>query len=107
MRSDPQQALGGTGGMIHVTATLPHVGAILGVLVADDPTRFATFLEEAERLDQAYKRWEYVRGVQGEPGAGVNLVGSLPPDLHYTGFEGYWAGSGKPAEAIVTEEAHL
>ena len=104
MKSHPEPA---AGGMIHVTATLPHVGAILGMLIADDPTRFAAFLREAERLDQAYKRWEYVRGVKGEPGAGANLVGRLPPDLHYTGFEGYWAGSGKSPEAIVAEEAGL
>jgi hypothetical protein len=93
--------------MIHVAATIPHVGAMLGMLVADDPTRFAAFLKEAERVDQAYKRWEYVRGVQGAPGAGANLVGRLPPDLRYTGFEGYWAGSGKSADTIVAEEARL
>ncbi len=104
MRSDLQQA---PGGMVHVTATLPHVGAILGMLVADDPARFGVFLREAERVDRAYKRWEYVRGVKGNPGAGANLVGMLPPDLRYTGFEGYWAGSGKSAEAIVAEEARL
>lgn len=50
MRPDLQHASGGT---IHVTATLPHVGTLLGLLVADDPTRFAVFLREAERVDQA------------------------------------------------------
>jgi hypothetical protein len=93
--------------MRHVTATLHGAGAILGMLVAEEPARFEEFLREAAWLDRAYKRWEYVRGVHGEPGAGANLVGMLPPDLRYTGFEGYWAGSRKSAEAIVAEEAHL
>jgi hypothetical protein len=92
-------------GVRHVSATLHGVGTILALLVDEEPARFEEFLREAARLDQAYKRWEYVRGVHGAPGVGANLVGTLPPDLRYTGFEGYWAGSGESAEAIVADEA--
>lgn len=95
----------GSADLIHVSATLPDLGAELGLLVAEDPPRFEAFLREAERLDAAYKRWEYVRGAQGAPGAGANIVGQLPPDLPYTGFEGYWAGSSQSEEAIVADEA--
>jgi hypothetical protein len=93
--------------MIHVTATLRDLGAELGVLVAEDPSRFKEFLQEAERHDEAYKRWEYVRGAAGERGAGANIVGQLAPDLPYTGFEGYWAGSGLTAEEIVADETAM
>jgi hypothetical protein len=91
--------------MLHVTAMLPQVGTALELLVAEVPERLQEFLREAERLDQPYKRWEYVRGVHGTPGAGAQIVGLLPPGLSYTGFEGYWAGSGKSEEEIVAAEA--
>lgn len=105
--ADGSAASEAPGGMLHVHATLPGVGAALSVLVGEEPTRFAEFLQEAERHDTAFKRWQYVRGVQGVPGAGANIVGRLPPDLTYTGFEGYWAGSGMPAEVILGAEATL
>ncbi len=93
--------------MIRVRTMLPGVGAELGALIAEEPSRFAEFMREAARLDQPYKRWEYVRGVNEARGAGANIVGILPPGLGYTGFEGYWAGSGRSEEAIVAEEARL
>jgi hypothetical protein len=94
-------------GIIHVTATLHGLGGELGLLIAEDPSRFADFLEEAELLDEAYKRWEYVRGANGIPGAGANVVGQLPPDMPYTGFEGYWAGSAKASEDVAADEAAM
>lgn len=103
MTAQPDQ---GTG-MIHIHATLLGIGTDLEVLLDEGPDRFPEFLREAERVDQAYKRWEYVRGAQGFPGMGANVVGHLPSDLPYTGFEGYWAGSGQPEEAVVSDEAAL
>jgi hypothetical protein len=94
-----------TPGMLHVTATLPEVGTTLGLLVAEVPERLPEFLREAESLDQSYKRWEYVRGVHGIPGAGTEIVGLLPEGTAYTGFEGYWAGSGMTEEEVVAAEA--
>jgi hypothetical protein len=91
--------------MLHVKATLPQLGTALGLLVAEVPERLPEFLREAERLDQSYKRWEYVRGVHGVPGAGAEIVGLLPAGMSYTGFEGYWAGAGRTEEEIVAAEA--
>jgi hypothetical protein len=93
--------------MLQVTATLKGVGASLGVLVAEDARRLQEFLQEAELHDHAYKRWQYVRGVRDVPGAGANVVGRFASDLPYTGFEGYWAGSGQSEEDIVAGEAAL
>ena len=92
-------------GHLHVSAVLPEVGISLGLLVADVPERMWEFLREAGRLDHPYKRWEYVRRVHGGGGAGGEMVGLLPEEMRYTGFEGYWAGSGRSEEEIVTAEA--
>jgi hypothetical protein len=97
----------GSAGMIHVTATLRGLGAELGMLVAEDPARLQEFLQETQLHDQAYKRWQYVRGVRQVPGAGANVVGRLPPDLPYTGFEGYWAGSGQSEEDTIADEVAM
>jgi hypothetical protein len=110
MVARPERGAGAGGAsaeLIHVTVIHRGLGAELSVLLAEDPARFPEFLREAERLDKSYKRWEYVRGARGIPGAGANIVGRLPPDLPYTGFEGYWAGWGEPEEAVVADEAAI
>jgi hypothetical protein len=94
-------------GLLHVVATLPGLGLELNVLLDEEPAEFEEFLREAHRVDRAFKRWEYVRGVKGEAGLGANVVGVLPPSLPYTGFEGYWAGSTQSPEEIVQSEARL
>jgi hypothetical protein len=93
--------------MIRVHATLAGVGAELGVLVAENWARFAEFLQEAERCDVAFKRWQYVRGVRGTPGVAARIVGQLPTGVPYTGFEGYWAGSGDSPEDIIVDEVAM
>jgi hypothetical protein len=75
-------------GRVVVRDTLPKIGTSLGLLVAEVPARMQAFVREAARLDQPFKRWEYVRGVHGKPGASAVLVGRLPEGMSYTGFEG-------------------
>jgi hypothetical protein len=93
--------------VITVSVTWRQLGTLLGLYVAEEPGRLTEFLQEAERLDPAYRRWEYVRGVHGVPGLGARIAGRLPAELHYTGFEGYWAGSGRTEEQVVEAEAEL
>jgi hypothetical protein len=101
----PEQAA--STGLLHVVATLAGLGTELSMLLDEEPARFDEFLREAHRVDRAFKRWEYVRGVKGELGQGSIVVGVLTAGLPYTGFEGYWAGSTVSPEEVVQSEARL